>query len=74
DLARFHSDFFRAGDFVIGASGGFDRTYFAGRIKKMLGKLPAGSAGRVEGDAPSWRAGKTLLLLDKPGRTQAQIY
>lgn len=74
DLRAFHREFFRAGDFVIGASGGFDKKYFTERLQNILAKLPAGSAGRLEAEPPSFRAGKSLLLLDKPQRTQAQLY
>lgn len=73
DLRAFHQGYFRSGDFVIGASGGFDRKYLERRLQEMLAKLPQGSVGRLEAKAPTQRKGKTLLLLDKPGRSQAQI-
>ena len=74
DLRKFHADFFRAPDFVVGASGGFDRKYLDKRMHEMLARLPAETAGRIEAKAPEFRAGKSLLFLDKPGRTQAQLY
>ncbi len=73
DLRVFHRQYFRAGDLVFGASGGFDRKYLEKRFKEICAALPAGSAGRFEAPAPTIRKGKSLLLLEKPGRTQAQI-
>jgi zinc protease len=73
DLKDYHQRYFRGGDFVVGASGGFDRRYLGSRIKQILARLPQGRVGRLEASAPSLRKGKSLLLLDKPGRSQAQI-
>lgn len=74
DLRSYHQQYFRQGDFVIGASGGFDKAKFTRRVLAILAKLPAGSAGKLEAEAPEFRSGKSLLLLDKPARTQAQLY
>ncbi len=75
DIRQFHQQYFRSSDMVIGASGGFDKTRLTARIKALLARLPADSTGRIEEtSAPVFRSGKTLLLLDKPGRTQAQLY
>jgi zinc protease len=74
DLSAFHRDYFRSGDFVVGASGGFDRKMLEKRLKAIFARLPSGSAGRFDCPAPVFPAGKALLLLDKPERTQAQIY
>jgi zinc protease len=73
DLRAFHREFFRADDFVVGASGGFDRKYLGKRVKEILGRLQRGSAGRLSAPAPVIRREKVLLLLEKPSRTQAQI-
>lgn len=73
DLRAFHQAYFRQGDFVLGASGGFDAKFLERRLKEILAKLPDGSAGRLEAPAPSFKKARTLLLLDKPGRTQGQI-
>lgn len=73
DLRAFHQAYFRRGDFVLGASGSFDQKFLERRLKEILAKLPEGSAGRLEAPAPSFKAARTLLLLDKPGRTQGQI-
>ncbi|HEY8278762.1 MAG TPA: pitrilysin family protein [Bdellovibrionota bacterium] len=74
DLKTFHQKYFRAADFVVGASGGFDKAKLEKRLKALLARLPQDSSGRLDAEAPSFRAGKALLLLDKPNRTQAQIY
>lgn len=74
DLRKFHADYFRSSDMVVGASGGFDEKKLSARMKAMLARLPSGSAGRVEALAPVFRPGKNLLFLDKPSRTQAQLY
>lgn len=73
DLRAFHGKYFRSGDFVVGASGGFDRKFLEKRLRDMLGKLPGGAEGRMEAEGPTLRRGRGLLLLDKPDRTQAQI-
>lgn len=74
DLREFHRTYFRSGDFVVGASGGFDKKNLEQRMKSMLGRLPEGSAGKLEGEGPKFASGKSLLFLDKPNRTQAQLY
>lgn len=73
DLRRFYDDYFRQDDFVVGVSGGFDRRKIETRVREILARLPAGSAGRLQATAPTHRKGKYLLLVDKPGRTQSQI-
>lgn len=73
DLKKFHQDFFRRDDFVVGASGGFDKKQLEKRILSILSRLPEGSAGVLDVPGPEVGKGKALLLLDKPGRTQAQI-
>jgi zinc protease len=73
DLRQLHQTYFRADDFVVGASGGFDKKHFLSRLNNLLAKLPKGSAGRVVAKAPEFKKAKTLLLIDKPDRTQAQV-
>ncbi|MGZ3672060.1 MAG: M16 family metallopeptidase [Bdellovibrionota bacterium] len=74
DLRAFHKEFFRGADFIVGASGGFDKKKLETRMAQILDRLPEGTAGRIEGNAPVFKSGKSLLLLDKPARTQAQLY
>jgi len=74
DLRDFHREFFRAGDFVVGASGGFDKKKLEIRMKALLARLPEGGAEKMTTQAPVFSNGKSLLLLDKPERTQAQLY
>lgn len=74
DLREFHAKYFRGADFVVGATGGFEKAALEKRFLGMLGRLPEESPGRLTADAPKFRAGKNLLLLEKPGRTQAQLY
>lgn len=73
DLKKFHQDFFRREDFVVGATGGFEKRDLEKRVKAILARLPGGSAGLIDVPGPTVPKGKTLLLLDKPARTQAQI-
>lgn len=73
DLKEFHKEFFRSGDFVVGASGGFDKKAFTKRMEEMLKKLPGGSAGKRSAQAPEIKKGKHLLLVDKPERSQTQL-
>lgn len=74
DLRAFHRAYFRAADFVVGASGGFEKEKLAKGLKALLAKLPGGSAGRLTVKPPEFSPGKRLLFLEKPGRTQAQLY
>ncbi len=74
DLRAFHQEFFLAGDIVVGASGGFDKIKLQKRLRELLSHLPQGGLGRLESDAPRFQSGKSLLLLEKPERSQAQIY
>lgn len=73
DLKAFHQSYFRIGDFVVGASGGFDKKLFTKRMEEMLKKLPEGSAGKKSAQAPDIKKGKHLLLVDKPERSQTQL-
>ncbi len=74
DLRAFHLEFFRGADFVVGASGGFDKKMLESRLSALLGRLPSGSAGTMDAESPKFAAGKSILFLDKPERTQAQLY
>lgn len=74
DLRAFHQENFRSGDFVVGASGGFDKVKLQKRLQTLLAKLPSGTAGKLETVAPEFAPGKSLLFLEKPNRTQAQLY
>ena len=74
DLRAFHREYFRAGDFIVGASGGFDKAKLQASLKKILSHLPAGNAPRLSAEAPKFAAGRSLLFLEKANRTQAQIY
>jgi len=74
DLREFHRQYFRSGDFVLGASGGFDKKMLEKRMANFLSLLPGGNAEKIEAEAPKFSNGKNILFLDKPNRTQAQIY
>jgi len=74
DLRAFHAKYFREADLIVGASGGFEAAALTKRFRAMFARLPAESAGRMEAEGPKFRAGKNLLFLEKPGRTQAQVY
>lgn len=73
DLKDFHATYFRSGDFIMGASGGFEPKALTKRLGEIMGKLPSGTAGRMDAKAPELKKARTLLLLDKPGRTQGHI-
>ena len=73
DLRDFHKKYFRPDDFVVGASGGFDKKHLEKRIKGILQRLPKGGVGRMEAKAPQFKKGKSLMILDKPGRSQCQL-
>ena len=73
DLREFHATYFRQEDFVVGASGGFDRRQLEKRFREILGRLPAGSAGSIDAAGPEIAKRRSLLFLDKPGRSQCQI-
>lgn len=73
DAKKFHAENFRAGDFVIGATGGFDSKQLRARLTRMLKRLPSGNASPMEVKSPLPPRKKRLLVLDKPEGTQCQV-
>lgn len=73
DIKAFHQKYFKGLDFIVGASGGFDKKFLEKRIRGLLNRLSGPSIGRLEAEAPQIAKGKSLILLDKPGRNQSQI-
>jgi len=73
DLKKFHADYFRASDFVVGATGGFEKADLKKKLSAIFKKMPAKGPGRMQIEAPTWKKERNMLLLDKPERSQAQV-
>lgn len=60
---------------VAAAAGDLDADELAARLEKHLGRLPAGApAPRTRAEARPLSRGVEVLLVDKPERTQTQIF
>ncbi len=74
DVRKFHAQYFCAEDAIFSATGSFVEAKLAKRAKQLLDRLPQRNHAVVTAPAPELPKGRNLLLLDKPGRTQAQLY
>ncbi len=74
DLRAYYRTHLRAPNAIWAAAGGFDSAKLKARLEKILAKLPQENLPAGEIEVPSVPSGKNLLILNKPGRTQSQIY
>lgn len=74
DVRAFHKKYFLSGDMIFAATGGFSEKEMRKRAEAFLKAVPEGTSGAHETAAPAFPSGRNLLLLDKPGRTQSQLY
>lgn len=73
DVRALYAAQFVGGNVVVSAAGDIGEQAFRELLDDRFSDLPAGSPPAVEvGDAPRAQ-GRTVLLVDKPERTQAQI-
>ncbi len=62
------------GDVIVGVAGDVEPEELAPMIERALGAIPSGPRRRVELAAPELPRGRRVLVVDKPQRTQTQVY
>jgi zinc protease len=65
---------FVAGDVVLGLAGDVRADELAPMLEPAFAALPAGPVPRVKLREPRQRKGRRVLVVDKPQRTQTQVY
>lgn len=74
DTKDFYRRYFRSDAFVCGATGSFDRARLTKRLQAILKRLPKSEDKPLVVSAPDFPSGRRVILLDKPGRSQSQLY
>jgi len=74
DLKLFYQKHFVSPATVFSATGNFAKNWMTKRMQKILDKFPEGNFTLQKIPDPIIPAGKNFLLLNKPGRTQSQVY
>jgi zinc protease len=74
DLRAFYRANLRAPHAVWAAAGGFEPKKLQARLEKILARLPQEESPSRELVEPTVLTGRNLVILNKPGRTQSQIY
>ena len=73
-IVELHGQIVVAGNLVFGASGDIRRSEVNRLVERYFGDLPAGKAPTRKIATPKIPRGRRVLLVDKPERTQTQIY
>ena len=73
DLLEFHRARFTRSAFILGATGGFKSAQIKKRFKEFLLKVPNEKMQTKEFEAPEFKKGKYLVLVNKPDRSQSQV-
>jgi zinc protease len=73
DVTAFYRRFVVTGNVVIGVAGDVTSERIPGLVAKLTAGLPTGEPAPDPVSDPTMRAGRRLLLVDKPERTQTQI-
>ncbi len=74
DLVAHHRSTYLLGDVVVGAAGDVSSGELARLVDRYLVGLPRGRAKAVTIPAPRAVKGRRVCIVDKPERTQTQIY
>ena len=75
DVVRFYEERYSARDVISGACGDLTHERFTTYIERTTGALPAGPQSPVAIEAPmDWKSGYRLDLIDKPERSQTQVF
>ncbi len=74
DVRRHYRTAFVASNVIVGAAGDLDRATLREGIDESLSGLRRGKRLRVRLGAPAQAPGRRLVIVDKPDRTQAQVY
>ncbi len=62
------------GNVLIGVAGDCDPSSLSARLNEVLGAIPEGASTAAALPEPAPPKGRHLLIVDKPDRTQSQIY
>jgi zinc protease len=73
DVAAFHRAHFVRGNIVIGFAGDVTAERAASLAERLVASLPAAAAQGDPVGEPSAQAGRRLVFVDKPERTQTQV-
>jgi zinc protease len=73
-LRAWHAAHYRRGGMLVGLAGSIDTATAERVVRATLGQLPAGAVHVMPIPAVTWRAGRRLVLCDKPERTQVQAH
>lgn len=74
DLTAYFAKVFRASGMLMGAAGDIDRTTFDHLAQRLMKRIPAGGAGGTQKQpVPALGEGRSVLLVDKPERTQTHF-
>ncbi len=74
DVMRHYRAHFVASNMVIGAAGDVDKGELSDLVSRYFADLPEGTAPRDRVPAPKMPRGRRVLIVDKPERTQTQIF
>jgi zinc protease len=75
DVVRFYETHYSPKETLSGACGDLTRERFATYIETTAGGLPAGPQEPIAIQAPmDWKSGYRLDLIDKPDRSQTQVF
>jgi zinc protease len=74
DVVAFYTKHYRQGGAMVGAAGDLDAERLRGFIERTLGALPTGGTGEPPIPPAPQPKGIRVLLVDKPERTQTQVY
>ena len=74
DVARFLSENLVQNNFMIGAAGDIDAETLEKKLERTIGSLPEGSGSALELHPASSNEKMKVVLVDKPERTQTQIF
>jgi zinc protease len=73
DGKKFHDEYVRAGNLIVGFSGDIDRAQVNAFVDELAARVPAGTPKAIEVPLPTPPRGRQVLLVDKPERAQNQI-
>jgi zinc protease len=74
DAAHFVERHFTGSNLVVGVSGDVDADALPGLFERAFGSLPARAVPEVALAKPTTSRGRRVVIVDKPGRTQTQMF
>lgn len=74
DVQAHHAGLGRAKDLLIGVAGDVTEETLRPMLERALGEVPQGRSPRPKAKAPRLKKGRRVLVVDKPQRSQTQLY